>query len=549
MELVTENNDGRGGAGGPFPGDSNWMDGEFTDGRWQVWSERRGDIARAMLYMDVRYAGGTHTVTGDAEPDLILTNNRSLIDQGNTGNNASVAYMGLLSVLLQWHQDDPVDAIEIQHHEAVASFQENRNPFIDHPEYAACVFAGTCKVVAGECDANFVSFEAHTIVVKPTGSEDTANIQCALLTAAKDGYPIVKMTAGTYYTGGIIVEGFRGTLEGVTKASTIVNVLDHSINCTGMESAGQTSSVIKFVNGEPRIRFMTVRASRPCITAARIQNLLHFTGTSANDSSCSNDVIFAAVDRMSIDGADVNSGPLQAISVMAEGNALGGCKDTLLGTFKLNRSDINNTLTGITTSLKAGAQVDINFNEFRGNAAAILLMDTNQSTTITSNKIFVDSFNGISGSGIEILTKTASAPSKTRIVINNNEFTVASSFTPASYAIHASQPGKIAAISCAITNNRFNLDGSRVTGILFEDISTAHVSANRFSGDGIGAVFVTGSLPVSGWTITSNTGMDSFTASSGADIHLATSTSACIIGQGQGAIISDSGTGNTVLPQ
>ncbi|MBE9548650.1 MAG: endonuclease, partial [Proteobacteria bacterium] len=368
IELVTDNNDGRGGASGPFPGDSNWMDGEFTDGRWQVWRERRGDIARAMLYMDIRYAGGTHSVTGDAEPDLILTNDRSLIDQGNTGNNTSVAYMGLLSVLLQWHKDDPVDAIERQHHEAVSAFQENRNPFIDHPEYADCVFGDICKTVVGECDSNFVNLVEQTIIVTPTGDDDTANIQCALNTAADDGYPTVKMTADTYYIGGIIVENFTGTLEGTKKTSTIISVLDNSINCTAMQSAGQTSAVIKFIRGEPRIRFMTISASQPCLSNLRIQNLLHFTGTSANDNSCSNDVIFGAVDRMSIDGMDVNFGPLQAISVMAEGNALGGCKDTLLGTFKLNRSEIFNTLTGIATSLKAGAQVDINFNQFQGNA-------------------------------------------------------------------------------------------------------------------------------------------------------------------------------------
>jgi len=52
--------------------------------------------------------------------------------------------MGLLSVLLQWHKDDPVDWIEFQHHEAVASFQENRNPFVDHPEWVKCVFESVC---------------------------------------------------------------------------------------------------------------------------------------------------------------------------------------------------------------------------------------------------------------------------------------------------------------------------------------------------------------------------------------------------------------------
>lgn len=156
LENVTEANNDRGGVGGAYPGDSNWTDGAYTYGRWETWKGRRGDVARALMYMDVRYAGGTHGITGYPEPDLILTDDRNLMDQSSTGVNEAVGYMGLLSVLLQWHKEDPVDLIEIRHHETVASFQGNRNPFIDHPEWVACVFEGNCpkfRINAGLNDA------------------------------------------------------------------------------------------------------------------------------------------------------------------------------------------------------------------------------------------------------------------------------------------------------------------------------------------------------------------------------------------------------------
>ena len=146
VEHATDANADRGGNGGGYPGDSNWTDGEYTNGRWEVWQHRRGDIARAMFYMDVRYAGGSHTETGASEPDLILTDDLMLIASANTGNNEAVAYMGLLSTLLRWHQEDPVDAAELQHHLAVSVHQNNRNPFIDHPEWVACVFEDDCPV-------------------------------------------------------------------------------------------------------------------------------------------------------------------------------------------------------------------------------------------------------------------------------------------------------------------------------------------------------------------------------------------------------------------
>jgi len=144
-EKVTLVNNSRGG-----PGHSNWTAGSFTQGAWEVWDSRRGDIARAMFYMDVRYEGGNHSITGHAEPDLILTENRTLIENSNTGNNESVAYMGLMSVLILWHQQDPVDDIERQHNEAVASFQGNRNPFVDHPEWVECVFELVCNGGGGD---------------------------------------------------------------------------------------------------------------------------------------------------------------------------------------------------------------------------------------------------------------------------------------------------------------------------------------------------------------------------------------------------------------
>ncbi|PHR65303.1 MAG: hypothetical protein COA51_05580 [Idiomarina sp.] len=144
-EKPTEFNNGRGGSSS----ESNWTEGSFDTGTWETWSGRRGDVARALMYMAVRYEGGTHGVTGFSEPDLILTDDRNLIAQSNQGANISVAYMGLKSVLLQWHQEDPVDDLERRRNDIVYSFQGNRNPFIDHPEFATCVFENICDGSSG----------------------------------------------------------------------------------------------------------------------------------------------------------------------------------------------------------------------------------------------------------------------------------------------------------------------------------------------------------------------------------------------------------------
>ena len=144
-ENPTDANAGQGGGSGVYPGWSNWTEGSFTQGTWETWLGRRGDVARALMYLDVRYEGGNHGVTGWAEPDLILTDSEFLIDQSNTGQNESTGYMGMLSVLVQWHHEDPPDAREVERNDAVFAFQGNRNPFVDHPEWVDCLFGSMCS--------------------------------------------------------------------------------------------------------------------------------------------------------------------------------------------------------------------------------------------------------------------------------------------------------------------------------------------------------------------------------------------------------------------
>lgn len=81
----------------------------------------KGDVARAMFYMDVRYAGDMEN-----EPDL------ELVEAAGT----SGPQLGRLSTLIRWHFLDPPDEFEKRRNDLIyANWQRNRNPFIDHPEW------------------------------------------------------------------------------------------------------------------------------------------------------------------------------------------------------------------------------------------------------------------------------------------------------------------------------------------------------------------------------------------------------------------------------
>ena len=90
---------------------------------WEPSDFVKGDIARVLFYMVVRY-----------DPGYDHNNNSfdlELVDYTTPGNNDPI--LGKLSSLIQWHLDDPVDDFEINRNEVIFGFQQNRNPFIDHP--------------------------------------------------------------------------------------------------------------------------------------------------------------------------------------------------------------------------------------------------------------------------------------------------------------------------------------------------------------------------------------------------------------------------------
>jgi endonuclease I/fibronectin type 3 domain-containing protein len=99
---------------------------------WEPPTNVKGDIARALFYMDVRYEGDRAN-----ELDLVLTTNVILISE-------SESLMGNLTVLLQWHAEDPVDAAErLRNDKVYQLYQTNRNPFVDFPDWVYSIFGGT----------------------------------------------------------------------------------------------------------------------------------------------------------------------------------------------------------------------------------------------------------------------------------------------------------------------------------------------------------------------------------------------------------------------
>jgi hypothetical protein len=111
----------------------------YTSSTWEPRDAVKGDVARIILYMDVRYEGD------NGELDL------TAVDEINT---SPAPEHGRLSTLLEWHEQDPPDAFEINRNNVVYSYQNNRNPFIDHPEFVGYIWGTTAGLYENEDQLN-----------------------------------------------------------------------------------------------------------------------------------------------------------------------------------------------------------------------------------------------------------------------------------------------------------------------------------------------------------------------------------------------------------
>jgi len=411
---------------------------------------------------------------------------------------------------------------------------------------------------AVNCDNSFVKAHPTQLIinVSPTGTDDTENIQCALDEAKLKGVPIVRLAKGDFAISYIFIENFKGSFQGTTRADTRLEIMDNSVFCSMIESESRISAAIKFDGGEPKLKFMTISSGEPCSDTQTMRTIVHFTGADRSDASCSNDVIFALVDRVDMIGPGDHRESTQA-AILASPEGLfnsSNCKRTLLGSFKVNQSNVTGYGTGVNTSMRASAQVDINFNSFTNNRMGVNVIDANQSTTITGNSFTSENNDeSLTGMGaIRVQRRNSSAPDKNRMVIHNNRFMYTDLEVVAGNTLRGSVfainfIGGVQDLSLSVTDNHFQVTGAHTWILNISEIDDWVVSGNLFTGrPATGIVAVNYIVPsISGGVIVANSFKN--LNSNFNDIYLGPNTTKCIVGSGQDAAINDNGTNNTVL--
>ncbi|MDR2937768.1 MAG: endonuclease [Prevotellaceae bacterium] len=91
--------------------------------------EYKGDFARTYFYVVTRYENEVANWYATAEAPKVID-----------GTSYPAFSAWAKEMLLKWHRQDTVSAKEIARNDSIYKIQKNRNPFIDHPEFAEYIW-------------------------------------------------------------------------------------------------------------------------------------------------------------------------------------------------------------------------------------------------------------------------------------------------------------------------------------------------------------------------------------------------------------------------
>ena len=121
--------------------------------------EFKGDIARMLLYFATRYEDNYNDNSWEDFNDA---------NDPRDGSQNQWYEQWYVNLLLSWHAQDPVSQKEIDRNNDVYVHQNNRNPYIDNPQYVTMIWSGTGSTGNGTLfptlSGMYVDTNSNTIV-------------------------------------------------------------------------------------------------------------------------------------------------------------------------------------------------------------------------------------------------------------------------------------------------------------------------------------------------------------------------------------------------
>jgi len=175
--------------------------------------EWKGDVARMMMYMYIRYG------------ERCLPN---VVGLGSSTYNAEMR-----DIFLEWNAEDPVSQVEINRNVLLEGIQGNRNPFIDNPAFATTIWGG--PQAENRFDNSSSDVEAPSVPSNLLASNTTATETFLTWNASTDNVGVIAyqiFNGATFYT--------STTNTSISLTSLLPNTT-YSFTVKALDAAGNTS--------------------------------------------------------------------------------------------------------------------------------------------------------------------------------------------------------------------------------------------------------------------------------------------------------------------
>ncbi len=190
----------------------------------------KGDVARIIMYVYTHYNTFENiygTTNGNGSPNFFGTLNFTKIIAATSENAA-------IQILLEWHNSDPVDGLELARNEAAQEIQGNRNPFVDHPEYAEAIWGD--EPLGGGSQSNKHLDDFHAAV---EGIVTEGSLALRLASLKKAANALLALTESEKESASGDVATLNEAIDNYNKYVASLNGDAESANKAAIDSAGE----------------------------------------------------------------------------------------------------------------------------------------------------------------------------------------------------------------------------------------------------------------------------------------------------------------------
>ena len=296
----------------------------------------RGATARILFYMQTRW--GDH--------------NLEFVD--GAGSSKTI---GKISTLLKWHLEEPPTEEEIRRNEAVFGLQGNRNPFIDHPEYAAQIYC-----YDGE------SYNNALQQVLAESDDPYGNLNTAVLESLAISPSTVTISVGDTYalTAVPTPSNARANASWTSSDNTVATVSDSGV----VTAKSQGTVTITARNKDDASIYATARVTVKQVTDITISGAPAKTDYFEGDTFDPTGLTILATFS---DGTSENLPPNTC--TWLDGTTLSATLTAGTTSVVCKYGNITKTVTGITVTVDYGDAIPVDMNNLQENVAYKLVID------------------------------------------------------------------------------------------------------------------------------------------------------------------------------